>query len=91
VAVRFGLLRLLGVTHAVWETYFFAQVPRWEVAPAAFTELEIELLTGHRWWTLDELACTTATVFPPGLAALTARLLTGDLPDPPLRLPDGGT
>lgn len=88
VAVRFGHWRFRGVTYAVRETHFFVQLPRWEVVPAAFTELEQELLIGHRWWTLDELALTTATVFPPGLAALTVRLLAGVLPDPPVRLPD---
>jgi 8-oxo-dGTP pyrophosphatase MutT (NUDIX family) len=88
VAVREGLWRFRGITYAVRETHYFVQVPHWDVVSTGFTELELELLNGHRWWTLDELACTTATVFPPGLATLAARLLAGDLPDPAVRLPD---
>lgn len=88
VAMRSGLWSVRGVDYAVQETYFFVRLPRWIVAPAAFTPLEQELLTGHRWWTIDDLVHTTETVFPPGLAPLIVRLLAGDLPDPPLSLLD---
>ena len=42
---------------------------------------------GHRWWTFGELAASTETVYPVGLAGLLADLLAGRVPDRPVRLP----
>ncbi len=42
---------------------------------------------GHRWWPLDELAATTETVYPLGLASLVAGLLAGGAPPRPVELP----
>ena len=57
------------------EQFFVAQVPAFEPSTAGWTELERRMLSGLRWWTVDELRTTTATVFPPNLADLVAEAL----------------
>lgn len=44
-------------------------------------------MVGHRWWTVDELARTTETVYPLELAALLTDLLAGRIPERPRPLP----
>lgn len=44
-------------------------------------------LLDHRWWTVEELATTTETVFPFGLAPLLADLNAGRIPAEPAKLP----
>lgn len=48
---------------------------------------ELEQVTGHRWWTLKELAGTGDDVYPFGLVPLLGELLAGRVPDEPVRLP----
>ena len=50
-------------------------------------EFERSFITGHRWWTLDELRKTTDDVRPHTLVDLLDRLVRGDIPDRPIRLP----
>ena len=54
------------------EQFFVAHVPAFEPTMEGWTELERRALAGLRWWTLDELRATAATVFPPDLADLVA-------------------
>ncbi|HLU53894.1 MAG TPA: NUDIX domain-containing protein [Pseudonocardia sp.] len=41
-----------------------------DVDTAGFTELEARTVRGHRWWSAEELAATTETVYPLQLAEL---------------------
>ena len=41
-----------------------------EVDNREWTDLERRLMLEHRWWTRDELAITSETVYPEGLAEL---------------------
>lgn len=59
-----------GVPFRQAETYFLVPTPRFEVRPAAFTEMETRSVTGWRWWPLAELMTTSETVHPPGLGNL---------------------
>jgi 8-oxo-dGTP pyrophosphatase MutT (NUDIX family) len=61
------------------EQFFVARVPAFEPTTDGWTELEQRALAGLRWWTLDELRTTTATVFPPNLADLVADALDPDV------------
>lgn len=56
------------------ELFFVARVTRFEPVLAEPTELERESTLGMRWWTPDELAATTETVYPEQLAAILATL-----------------
>ena len=64
-----------GVAYDQHEVYFLARTARFEPDPTRRTAEERRVLTGHRWWGLDELAATSDTVYPPGLADLLSRVL----------------
>ncbi|MEV7777209.1 NUDIX domain-containing protein [Kitasatospora sp. NPDC088351] len=42
---------------------------------------------GYRWWTLNELAAGSDTIYPLGLVELAAELVAGRIPAEPVRLP----
>lgn len=42
---------------------------------------------GHRWWTIGELATSSDTIYPCGLAELAADLVAGRMSPHPVRLP----
>jgi 8-oxo-dGTP pyrophosphatase MutT (NUDIX family) len=69
--------------------FFFLRVPRPVVDTGGQEEFERTFITGHRWWTLDELRKTTDEVLPRSLTDLLDRLIHGDIPDRPIRLPRG--
>lgn len=52
------------------EFYFVVQIARFEVSEAGWTLLEQQVVEEHRWWPLDGLRTTDATVYPPGLVGL---------------------
>ena len=71
-----------GIRFRQRESYFLVRLPRFEVHPTAFTDMETRSVTGWRWWPLDELLATEETVYPPGLGHrvagwLQARRATG--------------
>ena len=67
-------------------SYFFLRVPQARIDTSGQEELERSVISGHRWWTVDELRTASERIFPPGLGDLVDRLLRGDLPDRPVRL-----
>ena len=54
------------------EQFFVAHVPPFDPTDAGWTDLERRVLTGSRWWTVDELRATAETVYPENLADLIA-------------------
>ncbi|UVO54837.1 NUDIX hydrolase [Sphingomonas sp. SUN039] len=52
------------------ERYFLVRVADRTISADGYTELERRVMTGHHWWTLDELRETRQTVFPEDLADL---------------------
>ena len=54
---------------------------------AGLADLERRHVVDHRWWTPDALASASDTVSPRGLALLVSRLLAGERPADPFRLP----
>jgi 8-oxo-dGTP pyrophosphatase MutT (NUDIX family) len=50
-------------------------------------DLERSMITGHRWWSVGDLRAETERIAPLGLADLMDRLLHGDIPERPVRLP----
>jgi ADP-ribose pyrophosphatase YjhB (NUDIX family) len=76
-----------GRTFFASDSFFFVRVAGAAVDTSGHEELERRMLAGHRWWTLTELGRSREPVFPIGLAGLLGRLLTGDVPAMPLRLP----
>ena len=73
-----------GITYEVRQHYFMARVPAFEVDTSGFENFERCLVTGHRWWTLDDLRATGDTLRPATLPALFEQLLTEGPPSEPL-------
>ncbi|HEY2508364.1 MAG TPA: NUDIX domain-containing protein, partial [Streptosporangiaceae bacterium] len=69
------------------DDFFLCSVPSHEVNTAGFLDYERRDYAGHRWWSHAELAATSETVYPTGLAGLMAELLAGRLPEVPVVLP----
>jgi 8-oxo-dGTP pyrophosphatase MutT (NUDIX family) len=58
------------------EVFYLARVPRGtRPSPAHLTPMEKRSLLGARWWEIDALAASGATVYPEGLPALLCTLL----------------
>ncbi len=73
-----------GVTYEVRQRYFVARVRGFEVDTSGFEAFEKANVTGHRWWTLQELSSTTDLLRPAGLPKLLARLLAEGPPAEPV-------
>jgi 8-oxo-dGTP pyrophosphatase MutT (NUDIX family) len=52
------------------ECFFVVRVDRFELDAQACSDVEQRTIVEHRWWTYDELASTTDTVYPEGLIDL---------------------
>jgi 8-oxo-dGTP pyrophosphatase MutT (NUDIX family) len=68
-------------------SFFFLRVPHTELNTDGQEDLERSVITGHRWWSVPELRATTERILPMELAGLMQRLLGGDIPARPIRLP----
>lgn len=66
------------------ERYFVVRVDSATIDPGSPTDLELRVLTGHRWWTLDELLRTDEVVAPRCLTTVLPPILTGTYPAEPL-------
>ena len=88
VATRAGLWRSesSGRLHFGADTFFLVRVGHSEVSTDGHEEFERTAITGHRWWTVDDLRSTTERVSPPGAAGLVAGLLADGVPARPVRL-----
>ena len=68
-------------------SFFFLRVTHTELNTDGQEDLERSVITGHRWWSVSELRATTERILPMELADLMEKLLRGDIPARPLRLP----
>jgi 8-oxo-dGTP pyrophosphatase MutT (NUDIX family) len=68
-------------------SFFFLRVSRATLNTDGQEDLERSMITGHRWWSVPELRTATEVIAPLGLADLLSRLLRGDIPASPVRLP----
>ena len=75
-----------GRMHDLRERWFLVRVPAVDVDTSGFTETERDMVTGHRWWTLDDLACTSERLTPADLAERLARLLRNGPPSAPVEV-----
>jgi 8-oxo-dGTP pyrophosphatase MutT (NUDIX family) len=67
-----------GVSYDQTDHFFLARVPSGTpVTPHHLTEIEIQTLIGHRWWTLDELGTTDEFIEPAGFVAALPGLIAG--------------
>lgn len=73
-----------GRAYDVHETWLHHEVPHFEPTPEDLSDFEAESITGFRWWTTDELARTSDTVFPPDLGERIAGLQSNGFPESPI-------
>jgi 8-oxo-dGTP pyrophosphatase MutT (NUDIX family) len=71
-------------------TFFFVRVDDTALNTDGQEDLERSMITGHQWWSVAELEAATERIAPLGLAPLMSRLLSGDIPSRPVRLPRRG-
>lgn len=68
------------------ERYFLVRTATSAIEEKYRTELELQVLVEHRWWTAAELAATADLLVPRDLASLLPPLLAGEVPLEPLRV-----
>ena len=68
-------------------SFFFVRVTQTKLNTDGREDLERALITGHRWWSVADLRAATERITPLRLADLMDRLLRGDIPERPVRLP----
>ncbi len=68
------------------ERYYVVRVESDAVDPCNQTTLEREVVTAHRWWTLEELQQTDEVLGPRKLAELIVPIVAGSYPTEPLVL-----
>ncbi len=69
------------------DSFFVVRVADAAISADGQEDLERSSITGHRWWTVDELRQAAGDVFPAGLADLVSAVLSDDVPEHPVRLP----
>lgn len=87
VAMTSGYADLGFVTGLLRDDIFMHRVSAHEADTSGLGPHELRSFTGTRWWTADELATTSATIYPLQLAPLVADLLAGVIPPEPVQLP----
>ncbi|MEV0810557.1 NUDIX domain-containing protein [Micromonospora sp. NPDC050200] len=66
-----------GVRYRQEQEFFLVRVPGWEVDTTGFTDVERASVSGHRWWSVDELTATSQRYYPDDLPAVLTRALAG--------------
>ena len=75
-----------GTVHKQQERIFVVRIHGAEVIRDNWTEVEREVLTEVRWWTLEEMKAAKATFAPRDLARLLPSILAGDHPSEPIAI-----
>jgi 8-oxo-dGTP pyrophosphatase MutT (NUDIX family) len=86
VATQRGQFTMRGTCYEAHDQFFVAWVDSFEPDMGGMTEIERELVTGARWWTVAELEKADAVVFPHQLPELVRRLTSSGAPDVPWEL-----
>jgi len=56
------------------ERFFLVRVDHQSLSRQHWTPVEIEVMTDHRWWSIEELASTSEVVFPETLVTILASI-----------------
>ncbi|HEY6748277.1 MAG TPA: NUDIX domain-containing protein [Mycobacteriales bacterium] len=88
VAECSGYADLGWTTGMLHDAFYFHRAPAgFTVDTSGFQPLEASTVSGHRWWTADEIEAAEKNVYPWGLAPLLRELVDGRMPTAPVRLP----
>ena len=72
-----------GEPRRLFEHYFLAQAPHEDVVDHHWTELERQVVTAMRWWTIEEITASDEVIFPVDLPRRLPAVLAGEIPDTP--------
>ncbi len=75
-----------GVTYDCAEVWFLARVDALDVDTSSWTDDERVDMGAHRWWTVEEMAATSAELTPNDLAARVRSILADGPPAEPWQL-----
>ena len=64
------------------ERFFLVRVTDQSLSRDHWTPIEIEVMTDHRWWSVEELTSTSEAVFPETLVAILASIEQADTSPP---------
>lgn len=70
-----NVLTLKGVPTRTSERFFLVRSPVSQLGHTQWTDLEIEVMRMHRWWSAADLLTTGETIFPPRLGYWLDRFL----------------
>lgn len=84
VWVRQHIFRWAGTLYEARERFFVVRVDEMSVQQDNWSEEEREVMTDHRWWTLDEIAASKEVFVPRALASLLPPILSGEYPEEPI-------
>lgn len=88
VAECSGHADLDWMTGTLHHVFYFCRAPAgFSVDTSGCQPLEASTMSGHRWWTADEIEAAEKNVYPWGLAPLLRDLVGGRIPPAPVRLP----
>jgi 8-oxo-dGTP pyrophosphatase MutT (NUDIX family) len=87
VAVTSGNADISWTADEFSDVFFFHRVRSHDVDNRGLEQLEASTFIEYRWWSVSDLAQTTETVVPDGLAALLSDLLAGKRVGVPVCLP----
>ena len=73
-----NLLTIKGKPTKILERFFHVRSPTLTLGATNWTEIEIEVMRAHRWWTVAELLASKETIFPPRFGYLVERFLKAD-------------
>jgi hypothetical protein len=86
VWLRSFLFRWNGRLYKQQERFFVVRTGVTAITDENWTEVEQEVLSEPRWWTLPDLAESSGRFAPSDLASLLPPILAGDYPLEPLAL-----
>ncbi|MDJ1130760.1 NUDIX hydrolase [Streptomyces iconiensis] len=72
-----------GNTYDCRERFFLCRVPHFTIDTSGFSQGERDTVSGHHWWTQDELASTADRLVPADLAPRLRAILADGVPDVP--------
>jgi 8-oxo-dGTP pyrophosphatase MutT (NUDIX family) len=75
-----------GQSFAVHEEWLLHRVDHFDPTPTHLSDYEARSILDFRWWEAQDLATTTATIFPPRLGHLLIDLLTNGVPPHPITI-----
>ena len=83
VAEREFVLQLYDGEYVNAEEHFFlVRLADQSLSRDHWTTIETEVLTEHRWWSIEELTSTSEAVFPETLVSILASISQSDAPAP---------